>query len=99
MFFKKKRLRDAKYLKSFNGAKCIACGVIDASVVAAHIRHGHTGGMGLKPPDNLTLPLCCNCHREQHEIGEGKFYKKHLGCNMSYVKAIAVERYEEWRKG
>ena len=34
-----------------------------------HIRGvGHFGGMGLKAPDVLTIPLCRKCHRSIHNF-------------------------------
>ena len=32
------------------------------TVVLAHIRRGHTAGMGQKPPDVCAMPMCHDCH-------------------------------------
>lgn len=42
----------------------------------AHYRKGHTGGMGLKPPDDRTLPLCPYHHNLQGNIGENAFWTR-----------------------
>jgi len=34
-------------------------------------------GVGAKPSDFWTVPLCGRCHQEQHLIGEIKFWAKH----------------------
>ena len=52
---------------------CLACGR-RGPCEAAHVRKGTGGGMGLKPPDKFTLPLCAACHHEQHQIGEAEFF-------------------------
>jgi len=43
--------------------------------------------MGMKPSDRWTISLCAECHRKQHQLGEGTF-ERHHGINM---KALAVE--------
>src|SRR3990167_3078901 len=43
---------------------------------AAHIRMGTDGGLGIKPSDCYAVPLCEYHHREQHQIGEFKFWAK-----------------------
>lgn len=47
--------------------KCIAC--MKYGVQLAHIRWGHEGGWGLKPDDDLVLPLCPDCHTAQENGG------------------------------
>ena len=46
-------------------------------IEAAHVRRGTDGGIGMKPGDNFSLPLCSNHHAEQHCIGEQSFEKKY----------------------
>lgn len=88
--FKEQRVRDRRYLDSYEGQECIACGST-YGVVGAHIRTGHEGGTSLKPDDSLTLPLCAYCHADQ---------EKHPGpwwWLESVVKAIARRRYAAWK--
>jgi hypothetical protein len=77
----KKRPRDenGKHLAFIRRLPCVACGD-RRSVDAAHIRmaspvHGkQEAGLGAKPDDKWTLPLCRSHHNEQHDIGEAQFW-------------------------
>ena len=92
-----KPIRDRKYLDSYRDAACYACGAHDGTVVGAHIRHGHGGGMGLKPGDDMTLPLCAKCHAGQGN-GEVAFWDKVYGHDgINRAKAAARRRYQLWR--
>ena len=51
--------------------------VCHGPIQAAHIRMGTDGGMGVKPSDNFTIPLCVEAHVEQGQIGEGAFEKRY----------------------
>ena len=68
------------------GHACSACGST-AGIECAHVRDGTDGGTGMKPSDRWTISLCAECHRKQHQLGEGTF-ERHHGINM---KALAVE--------
>ena len=58
-----------------------------ANVCAAHVRNGGGGGMGLKPDDFRTVPLCwgpnanihrqLGCHDRQHIVGEETFWQEY----------------------
>lgn len=69
----------AAHLDFVRSLPCIVCGD-NTSTEAAHIRMGdrsvgkRPAGMGEKPSDLWTLPLCGRCHREQHEVGEYVFW-------------------------
>jgi hypothetical protein len=52
---------------------CVACGKAAPSE-AAHVRTGTDGGMGTKPGDRYSIPLCTACHAKQHRIGELTFW-------------------------
>jgi len=52
---------------------CLACGARH-SIQAAHVRVGTDGGVGMRPGDRFTVPLCLTCHAKQHSIGELSFY-------------------------
>ncbi len=41
---------------------------------AAHVRSGTDGGMGMKPSDRYSVPLCPDCHAQQHRVGELSFW-------------------------
>ena len=98
MFPKDKPLRDRKYLDSYRDAACYACGAHDGTVVGAHIRHGHGGGIGLKPDDFYVMPLCYACHAEQGQ-SEAAFWSRVDGVgSVEAAKIIAKGMYEKWRK-
>jgi hypothetical protein len=52
---------------------CVACGKAALSE-AAHVRTGTDGGVGMKPGDRYTVPLCTACHAKQHRLGELTFW-------------------------
>ena len=75
------REKDNKHLDYIRSLPCCVCGGIDTE--AAHIRTGelvydkpHTG-MGEKPSDKWTVPLCNRHHREQHSMNEMDFWRCH----------------------
>ena len=88
-------IRDRKYLNSYRDAACYACGAHDGTVVGAHIRAGFFG-MGVKPDDSLTLPLCAKCHADQG-AGEVAFWDNLYGHDgINRAKAAARRRYQLW---
>lgn len=62
--------------------RCIVpdCRCRDGSV-AAHVRVNTDSGMGTKPSDEWTVPLCDGHHKEQHQIGHRAFDEKY-GIDM-----------------
>ena len=56
--------------------RCLFCGS-KYSVQAHHIRLGTDGGIGLKPSDYYTIPLCVTHHKEVHDKGEFSTYNKY----------------------
>lgn len=65
--------RSPVYLKWVRERPCVRCEAPPPSE-AAHVRMGNGGGMGLKPSDYRTVPLCHTCHALQHQIGERAFW-------------------------
>lgn len=59
-----------------NHVRSHACVVCDAAapIEVAHVRLGSGAGMGEKPHDYLTVPLCKSCHHTQHTRGERSFW-------------------------
>ena len=51
-------------IKGLNGHSC------RGKVEAAHVRRGTDGGMGVKPSDIWTIPLCSMSHKWSHDNGE-----------------------------
>jgi hypothetical protein len=71
------RKTDGEHLEAVRQCSCLACGA-DPAGEAAHVRMTAPGktspGMGRRPDDEHTVPLCHACHMRQHEIGEVKFW-------------------------
>ena len=65
---KTKAARDNKYLAFIRGLPCAVCGKPGPSE-AAHQRILQGGGIGLKPSDYETIPLCSGCHKLEHAMG------------------------------
>lgn len=76
-------VRCPSHLKWVRGHECAAVGSggCGGRIEAAHVRRGTDGGVGMKPGDCFTLPLCSEHHRRQHQIGEAPF-EKETGVNM-----------------
>ena len=74
-----KRIQNNPHLDFIRGLPCIICGD-NTSTEAAHIRYSDSRagkinpGVGAKPHDRFTLPLCGNHHRAQHATGEREYW-------------------------
>ncbi len=72
----------SKHLDFIRGLSCALCGN-NTAIQAAHIRMVDRRvakpitGMGTKPPDCWTVPLCGECHSLQHGGGERGFWEAH----------------------
>jgi len=64
---KVKAFRSAKYLAWVKTLPCCSCG---APADDAHhlIGVGNMGGMGMKAPDSMTMPVCRACHGDIHRL-------------------------------
>ena len=67
----REKIRSRKHLMYIADKPCLICGGID--VQAAHIRYAGAG-IGQKPCDIFTTPLCLEHHREQHSKNEKMFW-------------------------
>ena len=65
---------------------CLGCGASPQRVMmeCAHVRNGTDGGTGLAPSDRYTVPLCVDCHWEQHKDGEVTFW------GGRHIDAVAI---------
>lgn len=74
------RRHDPSHLDFIRQLPCLVTGD-NTSVEAAHIRMADPRiakpitGIGVKPDDRFVVPLSGRMHREQHEIGERKFWE------------------------
>ncbi len=82
--------KSEKYRRFIASKPCMHCGAVE--VQCAHIRAGHSGGMGMKPPDYLTVPLCPECHHvfDANQKANPGFLVR------AFVKA--AELHFEWRE-
>jgi 5-methylcytosine-specific restriction endonuclease McrA len=67
------RWRSQAHCNFVRGHACSVC-FDTAPIEVAHVRIASGAGMGQKPDDWRTVSLCRNCHRRQHEMGEGTFW-------------------------
>jgi len=77
------RWRSPAHCAWIRGFECLVCGS-QTNIVAAHVRKGSYTGMGQKPDDWRTVPLCdgphgnadsqLGCHDRQHIVGEVTFW-------------------------
>lgn len=81
-FVKNKCIKSPQHLKAIRAVQfCAACGKT-GPVDAAHIRYAYPRydalptGMGRKPDDWRTTPLCRTCHTRQHSLNEEAFWKE-----------------------
>ena len=64
----------------------MGCSVCAGHEVQIHHIIGHgTSGMGMRSPDELTIPLCFYCHDALHRHGHKTFERKH-GSQMDLLK-------------
>lgn len=85
-------LRDPDYLASMEGAQCASCWIQDETVVGHHNRHGRNWGMGIKPPDDLVMPLCSKCHELAHGTAEQSDWVRN-----NVLNTLLKKRYMEWK--
>lgn len=79
------QIRCPSHLAWVRGHECCAeTGLCFGKIEAAHVRTGTDGGMGVKPGDNWTIPLCAGHHRIQHDLGETSFESQYL-INMKTI--------------
>lgn len=84
------RIECPGHLKWIRGCVCTIHGksghVCEGRVQAAHLRLGNHAGMGQKPGDDQTYPLCALAHKIQHDIGEITFQLRY-GFNAQEAAA------------
>ena len=90
---KSKRLRDPKHLASVRKMRCASCGKSPSQ--AAHIRIGTDGGIGIKPSDCYTMPLCSDCHTKQHNQGEASFWSNSAFGSVNAARIAALNLHDQ----
>lgn len=92
--------RNEDYLNYIRKMPCMICRgqtddplEMDHQSEAAHVRIGGDGGMGLKPSDYRSVPLCHIHHRSQHVSGERTFWRDVAGRDPNTVIAGLIIGY------
>lgn len=86
------RWRSQAHLTHVRQHCCAYCDT-QTAIEAAHVRMGSGAGMGQKPDDWRAVPLCRDCHREQHTAGEPAFwsnYQHHFNATVEDVIAELI---------
>ena len=60
----RKSIKDRKYLEWVASHPCLVCG--GPAGQAHHVRFGQAAGMGTKPDDYRSIPVCAKCHDKIH---------------------------------
>jgi hypothetical protein len=92
---KKPPERSPGHLVFIRRLPCLKCGAPEPSE-AAHLRSGTDAGMGMKPGDNWTLPLCHQHHAEQHRIGEETFWNDRLDMVKEIARKLWLYSGDIW---
>jgi hypothetical protein len=73
------RAHNAAHLEFIRGLSCCVCGN-NIQTEAAHVKMScdwadkRGVGLGEKADDKFTVPLCGQCHRDQHNMDEREFW-------------------------
>lgn len=94
------RWRSQAHCTWIRGFACCNCGST-TNVVVAHVRLGSNAGMGTKPDDWRTVPLCDGpfsnadgergCHDRQHSLGERTFWTDYANAKGQTVERLIDE--------
>jgi hypothetical protein len=76
---------------------CCVPGCLNRPIECAHVHRDTDGALGIKPSDRWTISLCWLHHREQHEIGEAAFERRH-GIDMHELAQEFARRSPHWRR-
>lgn len=100
------RIENAAFLAFVREHRCCACGR-ESHSQAAHIRMAsieygkRETGLGEKPDDRWSVPLCVRCHLDdkhaQHHVGERKFWAR-LDINPFIVARNLYRRFQKRRE-
>lgn len=103
MFVKRPRWRSERYLDFVRRRCCAHCYAPPPS--QAHHWHAREKGMGRKPDDCFTVPLCHVCHRHFHDHGklpgltplltDLDFEREQRRCMADFLRTYVTEPVEE----
>lgn len=89
------RIKNERHCKFIRSLRCLICGD-NTTTECAHIRYSDrragkpVTGLGIRPDDAFTVPLCGNHHRQQHEVGERDWWRAN-GIDPIFI-ALALYR-------
>lgn len=95
MLPKTERLRSPRHLAWIRTLPCSVPGCKEEMVQAHHIRV--RAGVGLKPADRSSAPICLIHHSELHQGGHRSFEIKH-GVDLSAIAARLWTESNQQRK-
>jgi len=75
MIEKTKRYRSEKYLNFIRSKRCLIC---DRLAEPHHVKINHNSGMGRKPDDTYSIPLCRDHHEEIEKLNTVSFCDKYV---------------------
>lgn len=94
-FPKPRRIQDRDYLQFVRAHPCLIkqCW---RKPSAHHVRFPGQGGLGTKPSDFQTVPLCEKHHRQEHDLGRERFEAEHgltlfvviIGLLTEYIEGL-----------
>ena len=85
-----KAYRNKEYLEFIRSKPCFICGQMPA--VPHHEGLG-LRGVGMKPPDLWTVPLCHACHTRRHNKGVKTFWGE------MNIERVILKFVSEWMGG
>lgn len=97
--FKVQPIEDRKWLDFVRTQSCIVTGRMETE--PAHLRLLGAGGTGMKPGDNLVLPLNWELHRYQSQVGEPRSWlewaQEYPEFYFRLLQNEAKRRYQMWK--
>jgi len=75
----------SRHLAWLRRQPCCVPGCNETSVQAHHVRNAANSGIGLKPPDSETVPLCPMHHHILHRVGRLTF-QAHYRVDLDAVR-------------
>lgn len=83
-----------RWLRKLPCARCMyAPGDLSNPIVAAHVDHAGGKGTSTKVADRHCIPLCDDCHKQQHAMGWKSF---ELGLPTREAVALAAAYWQRW---
>ncbi len=82
-----------RWLRKLPCARCSHAGDRQNPIVAAHVDHAGGKGTATKVADRHCIPLCDDCHKQQHALGWRSFQ---LALPTHDAVALAAAFWQQW---